>query len=170
MKAELLKANQAKLKTQYSDNPQSAIQDLKASGEVDFANLACNITRPTALNPAGLHLSSGGDGTFECAVEIMLAGWVACAGTTFAAVAYSMKLEIESCEIRAIGTMDFKGTLAVDRESPVGLTGLKMVYSIQSQEADEKLQKLVQLTERYCVVHQTLENPPTISVEIQTGS
>ena len=166
MKADLLKSAQAKLKEKYAATPDTAIQNLTAVGTVDFDNLACNITQPNKLNPAGLHPSSGGDGTFACPVEIMLAGWVSCAGVTFAAVGHAMKLSIDACEITATGTIDFRGTLAVDREAPVGLTALNLTFKIESDEPKDKIEKLVQLTERYCVVHQTLCETPRASCEI----
>ena len=168
MKAEKLKSNQADLKEKYTSDGGSAIQTLSATGTVDFDNLACHVSQPAAINPAGLHPSSGGDGTFACPVEIMLAGWVSCAGVTLAAVRHAMKLEIDSCEITATGTIDFRGTLAVDRESPVGLTALNLDFNIQSNEPAEKIEKLVLLTERYCVVHQTLAQPPGVSSSITT--
>lgn len=169
MKADALKSNQAKLKEAYSASAESAIQQLSATGTVDFDNLACNISTPAAINPAGLHPSSGGDGTFACPVEIMLAGWVSCAAVTFAAVRHAMKLAIDSCEITATGTIDFRGTLAIDRESPVGLTALELSFNIDSKEPAEKIEKLTQLTERYCVVHQTLANPPKVSTSVAMG-
>ena len=166
MKADLLKSAQAKLKEKYAATPDTAIQNLTAVGTVDFDNLACNITQPSKLNPGGLHPSSGGDGTFACPVEIMLAGWVSCAGVTFAAVRHAMKLNVDTCEITATGTIDFRGTLAVDREAPVGLTALKLTFKIESDEPKDKIEKLVQLTERYCVVHQTLCETPSVESEI----
>jgi uncharacterized OsmC-like protein len=166
MKATAAKQRQSELKQGYADNPDSAIADLSAVGDVDFENFQFNIRHPGFLSPAGLHELSGGDGTAACPVEIMLAGWAGCAGVTFAAVANSMRLEIRSCEITATGRMDFRGTLAVDKESPIGLTGLKMIFQIDSEEPTESIEKLVQLTQRYCVVHQTLAAPPEIAVDI----
>ncbi|MEM7457466.1 MAG: OsmC family protein [Planctomycetota bacterium] len=157
MKADSLKQAQATLKEGYKDNGDSALQTLISTGRVDFGNLACDITHPENLNPMGLHPSAGGDGTFVCAVEIMLAGLVGCAGTTMAAVAHAMKLEINSAEITAIGAIDFRGTLAVDREAPVGLTEVKLEFVIDSSAEDDKLDKLVELSKRYCVVHRTLD-------------
>lgn len=167
MKAELLKSNQSELKSKYESNPKSAIQTLSACGNVDFANLAFNLESPKMDSQAGLHPFSGGDGSFECPVEIMLAGWISCAGVTLAAVAHSMHLKIDECKISAFGEMDFKGTLAVDRDSPIGLTNLKIKFDIQSNEERSKLEKLIELTERYCVVHQTFMKMPGLSTDIK---
>ena len=170
MKAKQLKANQGELKERYLANPDDANQTLEASGFVDFGNLSFVIESPTNLSPAGLHVASGGDGTFACSVEILLAGWVGCVGTTLAAVAHSMKLDITSCRIVASGDMDFRGTLGVDREAPVGLTGLRLDFDFDSQEESEKIEKLIKLTERYCVVHQTFLHPPTIEISISNSN
>ena len=166
VKVDQLKANQSELKTRYAESPETAIQTLEASGSIDFDNLAFNIASPNFDAPAGLHPASGGDGTFACPVEIMLAGWVSCLGVTCAAVAHSMHLDIQQCELTASGKMDFKGTLAVDKNSPVGLTHVKMEFTIQSNEEEAKLRKLVELTERYCVVQQTFTNLPVCETEI----
>ncbi|MCH2183162.1 MAG: OsmC family protein [Mariniblastus sp.] len=112
-----------------------------------------------------MHPASGGDGSFRCPVEIMLAGWIGCFGVTLAAVASSMRLKVESCRLKATGLLDFKGTLAVDRDSPVGLLDLKLKVQIVSQEPAESLEKLIELAERYCVVHQTLASPPSLEIK-----
>lgn len=164
MKADQLKENQARLKEQYKADPASAVQTLKAVGKIDTANLACDLIHPSHWTPAGLHEHSGGDGTFSCPVEIMLAGLVGCAGVTMAAVANAMKIELREATVTALGTMDFKGTLAVDREAPVGLTKIDLQFDLNSDADGEKLAKLVELTERYCVVDQTLRNPPELEV------
>ena len=167
MKATAAKQKQAELKEKYREQPESAIAELSATGTVDFDNLEFKISYPEFLTPSGLHPMSGGDGSGACAVEIMLAAWAGCAGVTFAAVARSMRLNIQSCEIAAVGQMDFKGTLAVEKTAPVGLTGLELVFDVRSDEADESIQKLIELTKRYCVVHQTLEFPPKTRVNLK---
>ncbi len=167
MKAPELKANQAELKESYKSGQKEAVQQLKAVGEIDPDNLACIIKEPGFLSPAGLHPGSGGDGTFACSVEIMLAGWLSCAGVTMAAVANSMKVNIESGTVTAIGTIDFRGTLAVDRDAPIGLTKLELRFDVKTDADDEAKAKLLQLTERYCVVHQTLLNAPEITASYE---
>lgn len=166
MKAAELKANQATLKSKYQISPETAVQELFASGKIDPGNLAVEITHPAHLSPAGLHASSGGDGTFACPVELMLAGWAGCAGVTCAAIANSMKIDLTDATVTAIGTLDFKGTLAVDRDVPVGLTKLELKFDIKSDETPDKIEKLIELTERYCVVHQTFVCVPTITVSV----
>jgi uncharacterized OsmC-like protein len=136
---------------------------------VDFGNLAVNIDRPDFFSPAGLHPAGGGDGTFACAVEIMLAGLVSCAGVTLAAVATSMQLAIRSARIRCEGEMDFRGTLAVDRNAPIGLTAIRLAFEFETDEDESKINKLIELTHRYCVVHRTLDAPPPVAVEWTRG-
>lgn len=171
-RADALKTNQATLKEAYANNPSDAVHSLQARGCVDFDYLGCNIDYPVQWANAGLHERAGGDGSLACPVEILLGSWVACAGVTLAAVAHSMKLKIDSCAITATGTMDFRGTLGVDRNAPIGLTKLQIEFDLVSNESPETLRKLIQLTERYCVVHQTLMQPPELSVthSIQTKS
>lgn len=162
-----LKAAQAALKDHYRSNPNAALLTLFAEGRVDFDNLAVEITRPAFLNPAGLHPSGGGDGTFSCPVEIMLAGLVSCAGVTLAAVATSMKLVIREATVRAEGDCDFRGTLAVDRAAPIGLVALRLIFKMDADAPQESIDKLIELTHRYCVVHRTLEAPPKIEVRVE---
>jgi uncharacterized OsmC-like protein len=165
MKLTLLKDNQARLKAVYKTEPERARQTLFARGTVDFSNLAARIVEPKLFDPAGLHPAGGGDGTFACPVEIFLAGLVTCAGVTLAAVATSMRLEISSATVRAEGDLDFRGTLAVDREAPVGLTAIRLSFDLNSTAPAEQLAKLIELTQRYCVVHRTLETPPVVEVD-----
>lgn len=165
-KASLLKANQAELKKKYATDPESAVQRLQASGKIDPENLAFEITQPALWTPTGLHPSSGGDGTFACSVELLLASLASCAGVTCAAVANSMKIEFEEAIVTAIGEMDFKGTLAVDRDAPVGLTKLELKFDIKSAADPEVIEKLVRVTERYCVVYQTFMSVPHIIVSL----
>lgn len=162
-----LKAAQATLKEHYRANPGAALQTLAAEGRVDLDNLAVEITRPEFLNPAGLHPSGGGDGTFACPVEIMLAGLVSCAGVTLAAVATSMKLPLRAATVRAEGDLDFRGTLAVDRAAPVGLTAMRLVFTLDLEAPQESIDKLIELTHRYCVVHRTLGE--AVQVEVRKG-
>ena len=162
-----LKAAQAALKEHYRSNPEVALQTLSAEGRVDLDNLAVEITRPEFLNPAGLHPSGGGDGTFSCPVEIMLAGLISCAGVTLAAVATSMKLPLKAATVRAEGDVDFRGTLAVDRAAPVGLTAMRLIFTLDLEAPQESIDKLIELTHRYCVVHRTLGE--AVQVQVRLG-
>lgn len=165
-----LKATQAERKDHYRANPGEAVQTLAAEGRVDLDNLAVEILRPEFLNPAGLHPAGGGDGTFACPVEIMLAGLVSCAGVTLAAVASSMKLPLQAAIVRAEGDLDFRGTLAVDRGAPVGLTAVRLIFTLDLEAPQESIDKLIELTHRYCVVHRTLDSPPAIELAVRSVS
>ncbi len=169
MKRDALREQQAQCKAVYAANPAAALQTLTAEIHVDFENLACQVVTPTFLTPAGLHPAGGGDGSFACPVEIMLAGLATCAGTTLSAVATSMKLDIQTARIRAEGDLDFRGTLAVDRASPVGLTALRLAFDLQTEEPEEKIQKLLELTHRYCVVHRTFDAPPPVACSVSVS-
>ena len=141
MDAEQLKNLQAPLKAQYHETPSAAVASLHAAGVVDLKNLTCEIEAPLAMDErvvAGLHLKAGGDGSTACSGDMLLQSLVACSG------------------VIATGNMDFRGTLGVDRTAPVGLTEVALKFEVESSEATEKIDKLIQLTERYCVVLQTL--------------
>lgn len=165
-----LKAAQAERKDFYRAQPASAKQTLVAAGRVDLGNLTVVFEQPEFFSPAGLHPSGGGDGTAACPVEILLAGLVSCAGVTLAAVANSMQLPIAAAQVRAEGDIDFRGTLAVDRTAPVGLTAIRLIFAIDSAAPQTSLEKLIELTHRYCVVHRTLEAPPPIVTEFRLNS
>lgn len=164
MKKDTLRAQQSICKAQYQTEPSAAIQRLTAVGQLDFENLSVHLIQPSFLNPAGLHTGGGGDGTFACPVEIMLAGLVSCAGVTLTAVATSMQLNIRSGRVVADGMIDFRGTLAVERSAPVGLTAIRLRFELDSDEEAGKLDKLIELTHRYCVVHRTLDQPPPVEI------
>lgn len=165
--ADQLKHRQSELKQRYLAQPATAVQTLEARGRVDPERLACHITHPEALNPAGLHPLGGGDGSFVCPVEIMLAGLVSCAGVTLAAVAHAMRIELKSAEIVATGTLDFCGTLAVNKTSPVGLNAVQIRFLIDTSATAEQLEKLIELTHRYCVVWRTLELAPELTTIVE---
>lgn len=159
MDAEQLKQIQAPLKSRYAEHPESAIARLSAIGLIDLKTLTCKVDTPFSQNEkvnAGLHSKAGGDGTAACSGDMLLQALVACSGVTFAAVATAMGLSIQTSRIEAVGKMDFRGTLGVDRSVPVGLTEIGLNFVIESSEPAEKIEKLIQLTERYCVVLQTL--------------
>lgn len=150
-------------------DPGGALRTLSARGEVDFGNLAVRLVEPAFFSPAGLHPAGGGDGTFACPVEIFLAGLVSCAGVTLAAVATSMQLAVSAAEIICHGSIDFRGTLAVERSAPVALTSVRLEFVLATGEPDGKIEKLLELTHRYCVVHRTLDAPPAVDVKWRRG-
>lgn len=160
MDAESLKAVQVPLKQRYVDSPEDAIALLHAEGTVNFDDLTCDVTAPfteQGLTKSGLHEKAGGDGAAACAGDMLLQSVVACAGVTLAVVKTAMRMEVQSAVVRAKGTMDFRGTLGVDRSVPIGLTGVELLFEITSDEDSEQLDKLVELAERYCVIAQTLK-------------
>jgi uncharacterized OsmC-like protein len=166
MQASELKNLQAPLKDLYRQSPDQAIATLRASGTVNLAGLSCavdvsHIDGSTVVS--GLHAKAGGDGQAACSGDMLLQSLIACSGVTLAAVATAMELAVESVTIEAVGTMDFRGTLGVDRSTPIGLQTVELVFRIESAEPVEKLDKLVQLTERYCVVLQTISAGATTS-------
>lgn len=166
MKAEDLKALQKPIKEAYQADPQQAAETLHASGTVDLNNLTCTVNAPGARNDqviAGLHRKAGGDGTAACSGEMLLQSLVACSGVTLAAVATAMNLSVQNATVEAEGVMDFRGTLGVDRGTPVGLTSITLIFRIESDEPAESLDKLTKLTERYCVVLQTLARTADLS-------
>lgn len=166
MDKDALKALQTPLKQHYQSTPDSAIAELHAEGIVDFDELSCRVSilqnNGTEII-AGLHPKAGGDGSHACSGEILLQALVTCAGTTLAAVSTAMGLEIRSAHISATGRMDFRGTLGVDRSVPVGLTRVELSFRLDSDVAPELLDKLIQLTERYCVVLQTMKSGVTVN-------
>lgn len=172
MNSHELKKLQQPLKHRYAEEPQAAVAKLHAQGNVDFERLACLVSSEKTAEAgivSGLHPSAGGDGSLACSGDMLLQSLVACSGVTFAAVATAMELKILSARVEAIGEMDFRGTLAVEREVPVGLTSIELVFTVDSDEPPEKIEKLVQLTERYCVVLQTLKQGVEVSRRLASG-
>lgn len=166
MDRDTLRAIQAPLKERYLANPDTAIAEMRVSGSVTFEPPGCRLELP--LNDgthitAGLHSFAGGDGTLACAGDMLLQSLVACAGTTLAVVSIAMGLSVTAATIRAVGVMDFRGTLGVDRSVPVGMTSITMHIELSGDLTSEQAGKLVQLTERYCVVYQTLRNTAALS-------
>lgn len=159
MDRETLKALQAPLKLQYQTSPDTANVCLSADGIVEFDVPGCRVTIPQndgRFIKAGLHPNAGGDGTQACSGEVLLQSLVTCAGTTLAAVSISMGLQITQAQVHAKGWLDFRGTMGVDRSSPVGFTGIELEFRIATEADDSVVRKLIDLTERYCVVYQTL--------------
>jgi uncharacterized OsmC-like protein len=155
MNSEELKSLQAPLKGKYRDNPQSAIVTLKAQGNVG-ENISCKVETGRAIIEAGLHPATGGTGMLACSGDLLLEALVACAGVTLSAVATAIGIEIQKGTIKVEGDLDFRGTLGVSKEAPVGFTEIRLRFIIVSDAAQDKLEALQKLTERYCVVYQTL--------------
>lgn len=162
MDSDALKALQAPLKNCYKDNPESAIVRMSVTGTLNDTDLTCSLPTHAGQTTAGLHPAAGGDGTQACSGDMLLEALVACAGVTLRAVATAMGIPMTGGSITAEGIMDFRGTLGVSRDVAIGLTEVNMTFNIDSTESAEKIAKLVELTERYCVIYQTLKNPPTI--------
>jgi uncharacterized OsmC-like protein len=164
MKAEELRALQAPLKSQYREAPDSAVITLKASGRLGEESITCKVDTGRALVEAGLHPATGGDGLSACSGDMLLEALVACAGVTLRAVATALELPLAGGTVSAEGDLDFRGTLGVARDAPVGFSAIRLRFDLDSSAAPEQLDKLIQLTERYCVIYQTLRNSPPIAV------
>jgi uncharacterized OsmC-like protein len=160
-----LRAIQAPLKERYRDDPASAVVTLRACGEVG-EGVTCSVQTGRALAEAGLHPASGGTGVQLCSGDMLLEALVACAGVTLAAVATALEVELRAARVFAEGDLDFRGTLAVDRSAPVGFTGIRLRFELDTDADDAKVASLLKLTERYCVVFQTLASPPQLSAEV----
>ena len=167
MNPDQLKALQAPLKTRYQENPREALVEFLAAGTVNFETLCCDVdvhhSRAAGTIRSGLHPAAGGDGSAACSGDMLLQSLVACSGVTLAAVSTAMNLQITSARIEARGTLNFCGTLGIDRSVPVGLTQIHLQFVIDAKEADEKISKLIDLTERYCVVLQTLKHSVVVT-------
>lgn len=156
-----LREVQGPLKAQYRETPDSAVVTLKADGELDGTGIACRVQTATALAEAGLHPATGGDGTQLCSGDMLLEALVACAGVTLRAVATSLGLEV-SGRVHAEGDLDFRGTLGVAKDAPVGFRDIRLTFELDTSASEEEQATLLKLTERYCVVLQTLRSaPPT---------
>jgi uncharacterized OsmC-like protein len=159
---EELRTIQEPLKRRYREDPATAVVTLAAEGELGDG-VACSVQTGRAIVEAGLHPASGGDGLSACSGDMLLQALVACAGVTMRAVATSLGIAV-SGSVRAEGDLDFRGTLSVDRETPVGFTDIRLRFELESDAGEEQLATLVRLTERYCVVLQTLAVSPALSV------
>jgi uncharacterized OsmC-like protein len=161
MNAEQLRAKQAPLKDKYRADPASALVTLRARGETT-ARLSCKVETGRALVEAGLHPATGGDGSLVCSGDMLLEALVACAGVTLRAVATAMGVELRDAVITAEGDLDFRGTLGVSKEVPVGFQTIRLRFALDTDASPEQRATLIRLTERYCVVLQTLQRPPAI--------
>jgi uncharacterized OsmC-like protein len=163
METNELRALQAPLKERYRKEPEAALVTLRAEGELGEA-VSCRVETGRALVEAGLHPATGGDGLLACSGDMLLEALVACAGVTLGAVATALGIEVRGGSVHAEGDLDFRGTLGVDRQVPVGFQRIRLMYRIESDATDEQLATLQRLVERYCVVYQTLSNPPQVEV------
>lgn len=164
MNADDLRALQAPLKNRYRETPAAAKITLGARGQLGSEAISCKVQTGRALVEAGLHPATGGDGALACSGDMLLEALVACAGVTLNAVATALAIPIKSGEVIAEGDLDFRGTLGVDKTASVGFTDIRLRFALDTDASPEQLEKLLGLTERYCVVFQTLRTPPRLSV------
>jgi len=164
MDASELRNLQAPLKDQYRNAPESAVITLKARGNVDDAKIACKVETGRAIAMAGLHPATGGSGMELCSGDMLLEALVACAGVTLKAVATALEIPLRGASVSAEGDLDFRGTLGVAKDAPVGFRAIRLGFEIDSDAPQEKLETLLKLTERYCVVYQTIAQKPALSV------
>ncbi|MFQ5775552.1 MAG: OsmC family protein [Kiloniellaceae bacterium] len=169
MDAEELRTLQAPLKARYRDEPEAAVVTMRAVGELDAANVTCKVETGRALVEAGLHPAAGGDGLTACSGDMLLEALAACAGVTLRAVATALDIPVKGGTVTAEGDLDFRGTLAVDRAAPVGFRDIRLRFDLDTEASPEQLESLMKLTERYCVVYQTLRNGPPIAVSHRTA-
>ena len=163
MDAEQLKSLQAQLKDKYRENPRAALITLRAEGQA--SGLSCKVETGKALVEAGLHPATGGDGTAACSGDMLLEALVACAGVTLRAVATAIGVKLDDARVTAEGDLDFRGTLGVSKEVPVGFAGIRLRFDLDTTATDEQVATLLKLTERYCVVLQTLRSAPAVTTQ-----
>ena len=164
MNGDQLKALQAPIKDRYRSEPEAAVVTLRAEGRLG-EDLSCSVQTGQALVSAGLHPATGGDGSFACSGDMLLQALAACAGVTMRSVATAIGVEATGV-VRAEGDLDFRGTLGVDKSAPVGFSDIRLSFELESDASEEELATLLRLTERYCVVLQTLANSPTLTSSI----
>jgi uncharacterized OsmC-like protein len=166
MDATALRAMQAPLKERYKGDPKTAMITLKAKGTLDDAHIACKVETGRALAVAGLHPATGGSGLELCSGDMLLEALVACAGVTLKAVSTALEIPLTSATVSAEGDLDFRGTLGVAKDAPVGFAQIRLTFDVETDAAQEKLDQLLKLTERYCVVYQTLKSGPPLEVKL----
>ena len=166
MDANQLRAMQAPLKERYKSEPKAAVVTLRARGSLDDANIACKVETGRALSVAGLHPATGGSGLELCSGDMLLEALVACAGVTLKAVATALDIPLKSGEVSAEGELDFRGTLGVAKDAPVGFARIRLRFDLDTEASQDKLDQLLKLTERYCVVYQTIKCGPPVDVKL----
>jgi uncharacterized OsmC-like protein len=167
MDATELRALQAPIKQAYKSDPSAALITLKAKGSIDADGITCKVETGRALASAGLHPATGGSGLELCSGDMLLEALVACAGVTLKSVATAIEVPLASGIVTAEGDLDFRGTLGVDKEAPVGFAEIRLRFDVDTDAAQDKLDQLLKLTERYCVVYQTIKNGPKTVVSLQ---
>ena len=166
MDANALRAMQAPYKDKYKNDPDAAVITLKAHGTLDESKIACKVETGRALAIAGLHPATGGSGAELCSGDMLLEALVACAGVTLKAVATALAIPLKSGTVRAEGDLDFRGTLGVDKEAPVGFREIRLSFDLDTDATEEQIASLIKLTERYCVIFQTLNKPPKLGLVV----
>jgi uncharacterized OsmC-like protein len=166
MNAEQLKSLQAPIKERYKQDPSAALITLRAHGRIG-EGIACRVDTGKALVEAGLHPATGGSGTQACSGDMLLEALVACAGVTLRAVATAIGVNLKDAKVTAEGDLDFRGTLGVAKEAPVGFAQIRLTFAVETDAPQEKLDQLLKLTERYCVVYQTIKSGPPVEVRLQ---
>jgi uncharacterized OsmC-like protein len=166
MNAEQLRALQAPLKDSYRNDAAAAAVTLSSSGELDAEDVACRVDTGKALVDAGLHPATGGTGALACSGNMLLDALVACAGVTLKAVATAIEFRLQGGRIRAEGDLDFRGTLGLSKDAPVGFSEIRLVFELETDEPADRIDQLTRLTERFCVVFQTLAQPPLLTLEV----
>jgi uncharacterized OsmC-like protein len=167
MDAAALRAQQAPYKERYKSEPDAAMITLKAQGSIDDSKIACKVETGRALALAGLHPATGGSGAELCSGDMLLEALVACAGVTLKAVATALEIPLRAGTVRAEGDLDFRGTLGVAKDAPVGFREIRLAFDLDTDAPQEKIDTLVKLTERYCVVFQTLNAPPKLDLRVR---
>jgi uncharacterized OsmC-like protein len=166
MDAGELRAMQAPIKERYKSEPKTAYITLKAKGTLDDSGIACKVETGRALAIAGLHPATGGSGLELCSGDMLLEALVACAGVTLKAVATALDIPLKSGKVSAEGDLDFRGTLGVAKDAPVGFAQIRLRFDVETDAPQDKLDQLLKLTERYCVVYQTIKNGPPVEVKL----
>ncbi len=166
MDAETLRAMQAPIKEHYKSDPQAAMITLKARGTLDDTSIACKLETGLALAKAGLHPATGGSGLELCSGDMLLEALVACAGVTLKAVATALSIPLRAAGVSAEGDLDFRGTLGVAKDAPVGFARIRLRFDLDTDAPQEVLDQLLKLTERYCVVYQTIKSGPPVDVKL----
>jgi uncharacterized OsmC-like protein len=169
MDATALRAMQAPIKDKYKSDPKAAVITLKAKGTLDDTNIACKVETGRALAVAGLHPATGGSGLELCSGDMLLEALVACAGVTVKAVATALDIPVKSGRVSAEGDLDFRGTLGVAKDAPVGFAQIRLRFDLDTDAPQDKLDQLLKLTERYCVVYQTIKSGPPVEVTMARG-